>query len=995
MMRFPVFRALLALSCALTPATALAQATVTTFLGNGQAPDGAFSGRVGNDVGGLPVEPQHLAVDQAGNVFVNVGSAVIRVSRSRILQGQNTGLGAFNLRGIASDPFGRVAAIGTHCLFVGTPPANGFTLTQTYGNCIFTPADGGDGTSNPRFLSTASIGVDRQGVVYVWDETASRVRAIGNDGIVRAVNSSVRLDGSIAVMPANGESGVITCDLNGNPVRVQTTGISSFPLPDFFCGHPFTFDLDDNLYHFRLSDSQLVRRTPGGAVSLTGLGLRGQTPFREGMFASDLDIGGDLQRSSIAADTAGNIYFTRGRSRNVFADPLNWRVLRIRLSSAERPDCTFTASPSTPIPASGGRIPIAVRPNAEGCYWQITSQDPWIRVPASASTTQRGARSVELEFEANSGGNRTGAILINGQQIPVTQAGSGAPVNADSGVITSFAGRPDVFGGLTSLPADVSSLLLSFPSDIAFDSTGNAFIVEQGRYRVLQVTPSGGVRVVAGTGLITYAPQSGGPAAQTVLSFPFGATVDNNNRVNITENYILRRFAPGGSIETFVQYLATPASPSGVGLNDLARWDRYQNRMLITYRVNNASSQILSVRGSERTLLNRGSGPSSPDGTPLEEASLSVAFAIGGPDGAIYISESGANRIRRAMPGGRLETIAGTGQAASTGDGGPATDAALCNPAGMVFDSLGNLYVAEAGGHRIRRIRTDGVIETVAGNGQNRSSGDGGSPLTASIFEPTMLTMDPAGNLYVTQRRTHVIRKIVLPRQRPSISVSGLTSAAGTRAFAPGAMFTLRGVNMTSATAASEVPPLPRSLGGVQVLINGIAVPLESVSPGSIRGQIPFEVEPGEATLRVESGGNLTNEITVEILPAAPGILTHADGRAVATNEDGSPNSEEAPAEAGSILTVTLTGIGLVDPMVETGEAAPADPPAAAVIQATATVGDVPAVVEFVGLVPGMVGIAHARLVPSAELPSGNHPVRITMNGVSSNAPTVSIRARN
>lgn len=107
-----------------------------------------------------------------------------------------------------------------------------------------------------------------------------------------------------------------------------------------------------------------------------------------------------------------------------------------------------------------------------------------------------------------------------------------------------------------------------------------------------------------------------------------------------------------------------------------------------------------------------------------------------------------------------IQTIAGTGKAGFIGDGGPALDAQLDNPFGVVRGPDGGIWFCEYSGQRIRRIRQDGMIETMAGCGTKGYSGDGGPALNATFNMPHEIRFDQAGNLYVVDMMNHVVRKV-------------------------------------------------------------------------------------------------------------------------------------------------------------------------------------------------------------------------------------------
>jgi len=130
--------------------------------------------------------------------------------------------------------------------------------------------------------------------------------------------------------------------------------------------------------------------------------------------------------------------------------------------------------------------------------------------------------------------------------------------------------------------------------------------------------------------------------------------------------------------------------------------------------------------------------------------------------GNIYIADGGNRIIRKVATNGVISTIAGTpGTYGFSGDGGPATSAQLGLPSGMVFDANGNLFFADPGKHVIRKISTSGIITTVAGiGGSNGFSGDGGLATSAKLNAPTDVCIDASGNLYIADRDNHAIRKV-------------------------------------------------------------------------------------------------------------------------------------------------------------------------------------------------------------------------------------------
>ena len=140
--------------------------------------------------------------------------------------------------------------------------------------------------------------------------------------------------------------------------------------------------------------------------------------------------------------------------------------------------------------------------------------------------------------------------------------------------------------------------------------------------------------------------------------------------------------------------------------------------------------------------------------------------------GNLYISDTDNHRVRK-ISGGVIATIAGTGVAGFSGDGGSALNAELNCPYGVAVDVAGNVYVADLGNHRVRRITAGGIIATVAGTGRKSSSPDGAAPTDTSLLSPRNVAVDATGNLYIAEFEGHRVRKLTPDGRFATIAGTG------------------------------------------------------------------------------------------------------------------------------------------------------------------------------------------------------------------------------
>ncbi len=226
----------------------------------------------------------------------------------------------------------------------------------------------------------------------------------------------------------------------------------------------------------------------------------------------------------------------------------------------------------------------------------------------------------------------------------------------------------------------------------------------------------------------------------------------------------------------------------------------------------------------------------------------------------------------------------------------------------------------------------------------------------------------------------------------PTITTGGVVNAASNvaAAIAPGTVISIYGTNLGCTPSAASTVPLPVTLGSVSVKVNGAAIPLFYVGESQINAQLPYDLPTGVATISVTGPGGTSTTASFPVIAAGPGVFV-INGQAAALNADGTLNTPKNPAKVGSYISVYFTGQGPVSQAITAGAIPAKAPPYTTVTSPnSAAIGGAAATVYFMGLAPGLVGLAQANLlVPN--LPTGNYPLTLTVGGVSSAPAQVSV----
>jgi uncharacterized protein (TIGR03437 family) len=225
----------------------------------------------------------------------------------------------------------------------------------------------------------------------------------------------------------------------------------------------------------------------------------------------------------------------------------------------------------------------------------------------------------------------------------------------------------------------------------------------------------------------------------------------------------------------------------------------------------------------------------------------------------------------------------------------------------------------------------------------------------------------------------------------PTLPNSGLVNAASfAHTVAPGSIVSMFGTNFANSTGAASVKPLPDTLNGVSILVNNVPAPLIFVNQLQANFQLPFETQPGTATVVVTANGLESQAAMVNVSAVEPGIFETGTNQAVVLNPDNSLADSGSPAKVGTVVVMYVTGLGPLDHPLPTGSPALSNPLSNATVVPTVTIGGANAVVQFAGMSPGFVGLGQINMV-IPKLANGTYPVVVTQGSQSSNNPVMSV----
>jgi uncharacterized protein (TIGR03437 family) len=827
--------------------------------------------------------------------------------------------------------------------------------------------DGGPATA-AKLNAPTFVALDRSGNLYIGDWLNHRIRKITvGTGVITTVAGAGAAGfggdgGPATAAQLNGPNGVAVddvgnlyiADTNNHRVRrvAASTGIittiagtgqfgfsgDGVPAKDAALNAPFAV-IVDGAGDLVVADSgnRRIRKIGSGTGVINTIAGNGSREYNgENVLATRAGLG---FVSGLALDSAGNLYFSDDRVRRIAANTGFIRTVAGSSLAGFSPDGSAAVG-------SLLNTPYGVAVDAAGTVYfaeifnsrirkivpaaSLDNATPTVRITApttsafftapnspltlsGAATDDRAVVAVRWSNDRGGGGEALGKTawtipsisLQNGLNNLRVTAWDASGKTSSAHLAVSFTPQHVIVtaagNGASGSSGDggaATAAQLWLPIGVAVDAAGNIYFTDSANHRVRKVTPAGVITAFAGSGALGSS-GDGGPATAASMNRPLGIAVDAAGNVYIadTGNSRIRKVTPAGVITTVAGDgrndfggdggPATEAKlswPYGVALDAAGNLYIADTFNARVRKVDARTGVITTIAGAGQ-LGSTGDGGAATAARFFNPSGVAVDAA-----GNVYIADIGDQRIRRVNAAdGKISAVVGDGLPGYNGDNIPAAGAQLNAPVFIALDAAGDLYIADQGNHRIRKVTmSTGRITTVAGIGSPGSFGDGGAPTGAQLFFPTGVAPDRSGNLYIADASNHRLRQTLPASSLRAIAALSAASFNAETGLAPESIAAAFGTDLAATTQTANTLPLPITLAGATVSVRdslGVdrLAQLFLAAPNQINFLVPQGTAPGIAAITATSGAGVISTGTANIASVAPGLFAaNADGQGVA-----------------------------------------------------------------------------------------------------------------